>query len=70
MSQKKLSYCCSNPECHKMFTPDQATYTPGIMQQTEVGVGRALPHGTPLVHVLCPACNTIVTSIHVPADSI
>ena len=70
MSQAKLNYCCPNPDCHAMFTLDDAKYEAGFMQQTEVGVNKSIPHGTSLVHIVCPKCNTIVTSIHVPADAI
>ena len=70
MSQSHLKYCCANPECQHKFTVDEATHIHGIVQLTFAGTGRDHSLGVPLVHLTCPKCSTIATSIHIPADPI
>jgi hypothetical protein len=70
MSQKQLTYCCSNPECHHKFTIDQAKHADGLIQLNPTGSRTVTPGSVALVHILCPNCKNIVASIHVPADPI
>jgi len=68
MSHIPLTYCCSNPGCHKKFTLEQAKRAEELIHLTAKGSGKATPWSVSLVHILCPDCNNIVSSVHIPAD--
>ena len=68
MSQDHLTYCCSNPECHTKFTLEQATTADGLIFVPAKATGNAVPWEFSLVHILCPKCKNIVSSIHIPVD--
>ncbi len=68
MSQVHLTYCCSNPDCRKKFTIEEAERTEGLVQLSAKGSGKAAPWSVSVIHILCPECKNIVSSIHIPAD--
>jgi hypothetical protein len=68
MSQTPLKYCCPNPDCHNKFLPEDAKRSFGLIEIAAKDSGKGIPWEFSLVHLLCPDCNTIVTSVHVPFD--
>ena len=70
MSHDPLKYCCSNPACHHKFTVEEAKHEESLVQLSSLGLKKYHSLGVPLLHILCPKCNTIASSIHLPADVI
>jgi len=68
MSQKQLKYCCSNPECQHKFTIAEAKHEEGIVQFSMLEHSKYHSLSLAVVHILCPKCNTIADTLHVPID--
>ena len=59
-----LNYCC--PKCKKEFGVAGAALAMGAIQLTGEFAGIAVPVNKRLIHIACPDCHTIVSSIHIP----
>ncbi len=68
MSKNQLAYFCSNPECRNKFTLDEAERKETLAQLSDIGIGKEHTLTVPLLHILCPKCKTIATSIHLPPE--
>ncbi len=64
--QSQLSYYCSNPECRNKFTLEESKKEHSLIQLEDYVSSRVTPLTTSLVHIVCPKCNTIAASFHVP----
>ena len=68
MSQDKLKYFCSNPECQHKFTVAEAKHEERMIQFSTMDHSKYHQMSLAVVHSLCPKCSAIVDTIHVPAD--
>jgi len=63
-----MTYCCANPDCHNRFSINEAKRSEELIQLSANDSGKAAPWSVSVIHLLCPECNTIAASVHVPAD--
>lgn len=66
LMQRELFYYCSNPECRNKFNLEEAKSETTLVKLEDYVSSRKTPLTTSLVHILCPKCNTITASFHVP----
>lgn len=63
--EKKLNYQC--PACDTRFNIDQARHSFDSIKLSASTSGIVVEIQKQLIHIVCPKCETIVSSVHMPS---